>query len=220
MDVSLPAPFDSLPLPFFMRPTAVIVRALNAVLGREPWAKTRLMSYAGRTVVLRLGALELPLSFTHAGTLVLFEATSEAVDVQLTISTNKLSQIPEVLAQSVPSPDDLLALVHIQGDAGFAYGLAQIVSQLRLDPEAEIARFTGDLFAVRLVSTIKQLIATGQRTVQHAESNMAEFLGEESAILVSTDYQHLWQQQFVQLEQRLNSLEQRTVKLSLSSVKG
>lgn len=209
--MSLPTLFASLPIPAGLRPTAVLVRALNAVLAREPWAQQRLAQYAGRTVFLKVGALQLPLALTHAATLVLTDG-SETADVQLTIEANKLKALPTVLAQS--DPEALLALIHIQGDAGLANALAQVVSQLRFDPEAEIARFTGDLFAVRLVATVKQLMQSGQRTARHVEGNMAEFLGEESGILVSTDYYQIWQARFTQLEQRLTDLEQRTAQLS------
>lgn len=209
--MSLPTLFASLPIPAVLRPTAVLVRALNAVLAREPWAQQRLAQYAGRTVFLKVGALQLPLALTHAATLVLTD-DSETADVQLTIGADQLKVLLAVLAQS--DPEALLDLIHIQGDAGLANALAQVVSQLRFDPEAEIARFTGDLLAVRLVATVKQLMQSGRRTAQHLEGNMAEFLGEESGILVSTDYYQIWQARFNQLEQRLTDLEQRTAQLS------
>lgn len=207
--MSLPALFALLPLPSALRPTAVAVRALNAVLNREPWAQSRLAQYVGRTVGITIGDLHLPLGFSYAGTLVLTESTEQA-DVQITVPAERLRQFPAVLAQSAPNPDALLALVHIQGDAGLANAVAQVVSQLRLDPEAEIARYTGDLFAVRSMALLKQLIRSGQRTAKHVEANMAEFLGEESGLLVSTDYSHLWEARLIQLEQRLQALEQRT----------
>lgn len=209
--MSLPTLFASLPIPVAMRPTAVLVRALNAVLSREPWAQQRLAQYAGRTVVLTIGSLCLPFALTHAGTVVSTQVDTPA-DVQLTIAPERLKQFPRVLAQS--NPEALLALIHIQGDAGLASALAQIVSQLRFDPEAEIASITGDLIAVRLVAMCKQLMAAGQRTALHLEGNMAEFLGEESGILVSSDYYHLWQAQLTELEQKLQSLELRTMRLA------
>lgn len=210
--MSLPSLFASLPLPAALRPTALFVRALNAVLSREPWAQQRLAQYVGRSVMLNLGALQLAVGFRHDGSLVLID-TQIPADVQLSIPSERLKQLPTVLAQS--DPDALLSLIYIQGDAGLAHGLAQVASQLRLDPEAEIARFTGDLIAVRVVATLKQLMQFGQRTSLHLEANMAEFLGEESGILVSTNYQHLWQDRLSQLEQRLQSLEQRTARLHL-----
>ena len=214
--MSLPNLFASLPMPTALRPTAVLVRVLNAILNKEPWARERFAQYAGRTLSLRLGALHLPLSFNYDGTFVLMQTLGTA-DVQLTVPTERLPQFPALLAQSKPNnPEALLALVHIQGDAGLASAIAQVLTQLRFDPEAEIAHFTGDLVAVRLVAMLKQLMATGQRTASHAQANIAEFLGEESGLLVSTDYASLWQDRFVQLEQRLQSLEQRTAQLALA----
>lgn len=210
--MSLPALLASLPMPPAMRPTALVVRALNAVLNREPWAQSRLAQYAGRTVGITIGALHLPLSFSYAGTVVLTEPIAQA-DVQLTIPADRLRQFPAVLTQPTPNPDALLALVHIQGDAGLANTLAQVASQLRLDPEAEIARYTGDLFAVRSMAALKQVIASSQRTATHAEANLAEFLGEESGLLVSMDYYSLWKERWMQLEQRLQGLEQRAALL-------
>lgn len=210
--MSLPTLFASLPIPAAMRLTTLLVRALNAVLSREPWAQERLAVYAGRTLLLRVGALDLPLTFTYAGLLQLTDPAIVA-DVQLAIPTPRLNQLPAALATK--DPDALLALVHIQGDAGLANALAQVLSQLRLDPEAEIARFMGDIIAVRVMAALKQLIGFGQRTQQHLQANVAEFLGEESGILVSRDYLHSWQVQLQQLEQRLQALEQRTHLLAL-----
>lgn len=210
--MSLPALFASLPVPAALRPTALFVRALNAALAQETWAQQRLAQYVGRTVVLNLGALQLAVGFKHDGALVLIDSTPNA-DVQLSIPVDRLQQLPTVLTQS--DPDALLSLIHIQGDAGVANGLAQVVSQLRFDPEAQIARFTGDLVAVRVVASLKQLMTMGQRASRHLEANLAEFLGEESGILVSTDYQHLWQERLSTLEQRLQSLEQRTARLHI-----
>lgn len=207
----LPNLFASLPFAAALRPTAVVVRALNAVLRQEPWAQQRLMPYVGRRVSLHLGAWELAFSFSHDGFLVL-APTDKTADVQLTIPSANLSRVPEALAQS--SPEAVLALVHIQGDAGLASVLAQVASQLRLDPEAELARFTGDLVAVRIVAMCKQLMHAGKQTWHKLEGNTAEFLGEESGILVSTQYQYLWQERMQQLEQRLQALESRTALLT------
>lgn len=208
--MSLPTLFASLPIPGVMRPTTIVVRALNAALSREPWALQRLAQYVGRTLLLTVGNLHLPLSITYDGTLVLIPYTEDA-DVQLALAHHRLKDLPSVLAQS--NPEALLALIHIQGDAGLANALAQIVSQLRFDPEAEIARFTGDLIAVRFMATLKKIISNGQRSALHIEGNLAEFLGEESGMLVSSDYYHLWQDRLAQLEQRLYLLEQRTEQL-------
>lgn len=210
--MSLPTLFASLPMPSVMRPTAIVVRALNAVLSREPWAQSRLAQYAGRTLAITVGNLHLPLSFSYAGTVMLTESVEQA-DVQLTIPADRLRQFPAILSQSTPNPDALLALVHIQGDAGLANAVAQVVTQLRLDPEAEIARYTGDIFARRSLIALKQLVASTQRTAVHAEANLAEFLGEESGLLVSADYYYLWEDRLMQLEKRLQSLEQRTIRL-------
>lgn len=211
--MSLPTLLASLPLPAALRPTTVIVRALNAVLSREPWAQQRLAQYAGRTVKCTLGALPFSLSFTHVGTLTLSDSAIVA-DVELTIPTQHLSQLPAALAST--QSDQVLALLHIQGDAGLANALAQLIAQLRFDPEAEIARFTGDLIAVRLVATLKQLMYSGRRSVQHLEANMTEFLGEESGLLVHRNYLELWRLQLQQLENQLNHLEQRTAHLTLA----
>ncbi|AQS51823.1 hypothetical protein PAEH1_10175 [Paenalcaligenes hominis] len=210
--MSLPTLFASLPLPAAMRPTALVVRALNAVLSREPWAQQRLAQYAGRTLKCTFGALPLSLSFTHAGQLNLTDSAVVA-DVELRIPTTHLSQLPAAFASS--DPDAVLALVHIQGDAGLANAVAQVVSQLRFDPEAEIARFTGDLLAVRIVASLKHLMTSGQRTAQQLEGNVAEFLGEESGVLVSRDYLVIWQDQLQYLDQKLALLEQRTSQLNV-----
>ena len=208
-------PFPPLPaLPAFLHPTTLVVRVLNAVLNNEPWAQERLARYAGRSVTITVGEFRLPLSLSYAGTVQLNQAGQEqSADVQLTIPTQRLSEFPAVLNQPQLQPEDVLALVHIEGDAGLANAIAQVVSQLRFDPEAELARFTGDLIAVRAVAAMKQLFTNSKRTLLHMEGNVAEYLGEESGLLVSTDYSSLWDSRFKQLEQCLQSTEQRVAHL-------
>lgn len=206
----LPSFLASLPVPAAMRPLTLVVRALNAVLAREPWAQQRLQQYAGRRISLQFSSLHIGFSFNHVGEIVLADDQALA-DVQLSVPAGNLSKIPEAFSHS--TPEALLALVHIQGDAGLASVLAQIASQLRIDPEAELARFTGDLLAVRLMAMGRQLLQVGKKTLQSIEGNAAEFLGEESGILVNRNYRILWQDRMQLLEQRLSSLEQRTTQL-------
>ena len=44
-----------------------IVRALNLLLDREPWAKTRIAAHAGKTVCIRISRLVLRFTLGHHG---------------------------------------------------------------------------------------------------------------------------------------------------------
>lgn len=206
----VPTFLSALPRPTALQPNALVVKALNAVLAREPWAQQRLAQYAGRTLLCSVGKLSLAVGFTHYGT-VAWVPTPEKPNVHLRIASSHLSALPAAFAAG--EADAILELVHIQGDAGMAKAIADLVTQLRLDPEAELARFTGDFIAVGLVRAFKHSVAAGQRTLHHATDNIAEYLGEESGLLLSQNAYFIWQERMQHLEQQLHQLEQRVAAL-------
>ena len=125
---------------------------LNHVISRERHAMTRLLPFAGRTLVLHLqgwpallpAAPDLLLGVTPAG---LFErldaAPSQALRIELDASNPALLALG-ALTGGRPR-------VHVQGDAAFAGEVHWLMENLRWDVEDELAGLIGPALAHQLV---------------------------------------------------------------------
>src|SRR5699024_11410031 len=88
--------------------------------------------------------------------------------------------LPILLEQE---PEQFAEQLRIEGDVGFARTLADLAGQLRWDAEADLARFTGDIIAVRITQASQGLLQWIQRLAIHVRDNFAEYLGHESDML-------------------------------------
>uniref|UniRef100_A0A1I8AE78 Protein kinase domain-containing protein n=1 Tax=Steinernema glaseri TaxID=37863 RepID=A0A1I8AE78_9BILA len=138
---------DMLGIPSFLEPGAVGVRLLNALLDREDWARERLRSYAGKTVSLIVGRLQLVYTISSQGKL---EQGHPAVvpDVKLTLPQDKLPELPQILQDGDFSR--VAQLMHVQGEAGLANLVSDLAANLRWDAEHDLAKIVGDVMADRV----------------------------------------------------------------------
>lgn len=171
-----------LPLPAFPSFLSPVSRfaagALNALLGREPWAGERLARHAGKTVRFVWGRQRLSLTLDSAGKVA---PAGEAIvpDVTLTFQSDKIS-LAGLPAGGMP---DFAEVTHISGDAGLAQVVGDLARDLRWDPEDDLARVMGDIPASRLVSGARAAAASVRDTGGRLAANVAEYLAEETATL-------------------------------------
>src|SRR5690625_1568391 len=106
-----------LAFPSFLAPAALYARLLNALLQREDWARARLYPHAGKTVRMVAGPVNINLGIDSSG---YTHVSDNAIvpDVTLTIPSHQISNIPALLRSQDPSA--LVAILHIDGDAGLA----------------------------------------------------------------------------------------------------
>ena len=148
------------PLASFLPPASRFAAgALNALLGREPWAGERLARHAGKTVRFAWGRQRLSLTIDSEGKVA---PADEAIvpDVTLTLQSDKFS-LAGLPAGGMP---DFTEATHISGDAG----LAQVV---------------GDIPASRLMSGARAAASGVRDAGERLAANVAEYLTEETPTL-------------------------------------
>ena len=201
-----------MPLTFpFPAPADVLLRGLNALLRREPWACERLAAHAGKSLRLTAGEpWTLRCAIASDGTLL---ACDRAVvpDVVLSIPPERRRDLPG--AWHDQGLAGVTGLAHIQGDAGLAHLVSDLARGLRWDVEDDLSRVVGDVAAVRLTRGARELAGGLRRAASRAQDNLTEYLGEESGLGVrGTDFQ-AWAADRQALESRLERLDARLRRL-------
>lgn len=203
MPLSLPFPFPS--------PADVLLRGLNALLRREPWACERLAAHAGKSLRLTAGEpWTLRCAIASDGTLL---ACDRAVvpDVVLSIPPERRRELPGAWRDQGLA--GVTGLAHIQGDAGLAHLVSDLARGLRWDVEDDLSRVVGDVAAVRLTRGARELAGGLRQAASRAQDNLTEYLGEESGLGVrEADFQ-AWAADRQALESRLERLDARLRRL-------
>ena len=203
MPLSLPFPFPS--------PADVLLRGLNALLRREPWACERLAAHAGKSLRLTAGEpWTLRCAIASDGTLL---ACDRAVvpDVVLSIPPERRRELPGAWRDQGLA--GVTGLGHIQGDAGLAHLVSDLARGLRWDVEDDLSRVVGDVAAVRLTRGARELAGGLRQAASRAQDNLTEYLGEESGMGVrEADFQ-AWAADRQALESRLERLDARLRRL-------
>ena len=203
-------------LPPFLRPQAMVARVVNFLLLRNPWAIQRLAAYAGRRLSIEWGAQDFQFVVTEAGLLSAFQGDKQAVEVRLILPDQQLWALGSSLLEQ--EPEQFAEQLRIEGDVGFARTLADLAGQLRWDAEADLARFTGDIIAVRITQASQGLLQWIQRLAIHVRDNFAEYLGHESDMLTHQSYWVFWETRRQSLEAQLDRVEERLHYLESDSV--
>src|SRR5690625_4528293 len=173
-------------LPPFLRPQGMVPRVVNFLLLRNPWAIQRLAAYAARRLSLEGGAQDPQFAVTEARLLSAFHCDKRAVEVRLLLPDQHVWRLGSSLLEQ--APEQFAEQLRIEGDVGLARTLADLAGQLRWDAEADLARFTGDVIAVRIMQTSQGLLQWIQRFAVHVRDNFSEYLGHESDMLTHQSY--------------------------------
>ena len=208
------AALPRLPFPTLPNPASVAVRALNALLRREAWARDRLVRHAGKTVRLTVGGFKAAVTFTSEGQA---QVADPAIvpDVTVTLAPEKLSLAGLLSLRQSPDGQAIMDITHISGDAGLAQVVGELARHLRWDIEDELATKIGDVPATRLMQAARSL-ATGARTTgQRLGANMAEYLSEERRVLVGRPLFDEHRDQLARTNEALDALDARIKRLSL-----
>jgi ubiquinone biosynthesis protein UbiJ len=198
------------PIPSFLAPAAVGARALNQLLRREEWARDRLARHSGKTVRFSAGRYAVGLSIQADGHVA---ASDPAVvpDVTLAVPEGRLGQLAQALRGG--QPDEIAALLHVQGDAGLAQLVSELARDLRWDVEAELADRVGDVAALRLMGGARVLGRGVRRAGERLAGNVGEYLSEESHALLGRPAYEQWRDDLARMQARLDGLERRAARL-------
>jgi ubiquinone biosynthesis protein UbiJ len=169
------------------------------LLAREAWARAALEPYAGRTARFETGLLAVALTVESGGRLV---AGSAAPDVTIALD-------PQALAGALFEPGAILRRLRVDGDAGFAQALTEVLSRLRPDPAEDLARLFGDAPAQRLVDTISRALGQLQEAAQRLARQGADYFVAEQALVLGRQEFAEFCARLAELQLRLDGLEAR-----------
>ncbi|THF64764.1 hypothetical protein E6C76_12000 [Pseudothauera nasutitermitis] len=178
------------------------IAVLNHLLAAAPWARERLAPHAGLTARLRLEAFELRFGVGTDG-LATPAAADAPADVVLGVP---LGELPNF---ALGRFEDAMRRVHLEGNAEFADALGFVFRNLRWDAEEDLARVFGDVAAHRLGETVRAAGVAQRRLVESASGNLAEYLTEERALLVSASAGRTFAEDARALRDALARLEKR-----------
>lgn len=225
-----------LAIPALPDPGRAAVRALNALLRREDWARARLARHAGKTVRLAGGALKLSLTIDSEGYTDLADP-AVVPDVTLTADPSRfrLARLFQAGAENGPAGvarpgmDDregsdpaasararaeaIADMTHIAGDAGLAQVVAELAAQLRWDVEDDLARWLGDIPAARLVAGARAVSAGLRGAAARLGGNLAEYLSQERPILAPRTLMGNWADDIARANAALDAAHARATAL-------
>jgi ubiquinone biosynthesis protein UbiJ len=189
-----------LPIPVLPDPGRPAVRALNALLRREEWARARLGRHAGKTVRLAVGGFRLSLTVDSEGYADLADP-AVVPDVTLTADPAKFriarlfqagAENTDPAAAARARADTIADMMHISGDAGLAQVVAELAAQLRWDVEDDLARLLGDIAAARLVGGARALSSGLRGAAARLGNNLVEYLSQERPVLTPRSLMENW----------------------------
>lgn len=182
----------------------IALKGLNHLLGQAAWARQRLSGFAGRRALFEMPPWRLALAVTADGR---FEsAGNDSVDVTVTLPADA-----PLLA--IQGTDRVMAAAHVTGNAEFATELSFVLKNLRWDAEEDLSQFVGDIAAHRIVGGVSALASWQKQAARNLGENLAEYLREESALVLPRRDLTAFKAELEQLTSRLEKLETRVREL-------
>lgn len=154
----------------------LIFSGLNHLLGGEPWAQERLRPFSGAQALIESGLLSLRLCIDEHG---LFVAGDRGLSPDVTVTLPADAPVKFLLDRQ-----GLLASVKLSGSVDIAEALAFVFRNLRWDAEADLADLIGDIPARRLALFGEKFGGQLQAGTKRLGENMAEYVTEDSLLLV------------------------------------
>jgi ubiquinone biosynthesis protein UbiJ len=187
--------------------SSLFLSATNHLLAQAGWARQRLQGHAGRTARLELAPVaEIDFSISAEGQLAEWSG-EDAPEVCLRLA---VAELPQLLAGGMESA---MRHVRIEGNAEFAEALGFVFRHLRWDAEEDLSRVVGDIAAHRLVDGGRRIATEGRRSLERAGGSVAEYLTEESPVLVPRAALTAFAQEVVALRDAVARLDKCVARL-------
>lgn len=158
-----------------------LARVVNHLFARAPWARERLMPYAGSTLRCRVAPLEVAFRIEPDGFLSANRSEDADLPADVTI-TIPLAQLPGAL---LGDADRLMTAVNLQGNAELADSIGFVFRNLEWDAEEDLSRVLGDIPARRLSETARALRRAHERALTSLGGNLGEYFAEEQRLLAT-----------------------------------
>lgn len=189
-----------------MHPATLALHAFNALLRREDWAQHRLSPYAGKSLRFSLGAWSFNVTIGSEGALRLSDS-AVVPDVSISLPPGRRAELMALWRARRLS--EIGSVMHIQGEAGLAQLVSDLARDLRWDAEEDLSRIVGDVAALRMLGGLRALGDGVRMATRHGQENIAEYLGEESGLLVQRGAFDAWRGRIGGLSARLDALDRR-----------
>lgn len=166
------------PLPGLL--AAAVDRAVNQALDADPLGKQRLQSLEGRCIQLALSGLGLALYFCgEPHRLRVLAETDLSPDTIIRGSPGAL------LAMAAPDWFGKQSGVRIEGDAGAAQALEQLLRKLDPDWEGMLTEQLGEVLGHQVWCLLRDSFGASRRLAEVAGEQVAHYLGQESGLLTT-----------------------------------
>ena len=159
---------------------------LNALLGRERWARDRLALFAGQGIELRLPF---------------------APVMRLGIAADGR------LEPGGPEPSAIVTPAGISGESELAEELRYLRRHLRLDVEEELSRLVGDVAAHRIALSVRALLDWPRDSARRLAEAATDFAVDERRALLRRGELDRLAADLAGLDRALAALEQRIARL-------
>ena len=144
-----------------------ILQAFNHLLAAAPWARDRLVPFAGKRARLVLGPLPLEFRIAPDGSFESLGTDAPAVEIVLPASA------PLALLQG-QERGAMMRGAHITGAADFAEALGFVLRNLDWDAEEDLSRVVGDIAAHRLVKAAGFFATAKSESTRRLADNVAD----------------------------------------------
>ena len=193
---------------------ATAERTLNALLARDPAAPSRLARLAGQQLLLRLEHPELSLAIHfHGGGLDLLrpdDPAEEAYDAVVEVDAETLGALLGGASMERLMFQGRLA---VRGRIPLLEATRDLLLDLDLDWEGELARWLGDIPAHSLAEGLRRLGRFGLRTREEFCADLSEYLVEEARLLPGRPQLEVLRDHLTELEVASDRLEARLARL-------
>ncbi|MDZ7854440.1 MAG: SCP2 sterol-binding domain-containing protein [Halomonas sp.] len=193
---------------------AGLERTLNALLARDPAAPSRLARLAGQRILLRLEQPDLALAIHfHPAGLDLIrpdDTAEEAFDAVVEVDAETLG---ELLGGASVERLMFQGKLAVRGRTHLLEATRDLLLDLDLDWEAELARWLGDIPAHSLAEGLRSLSRWGLRTRQEFCADVSEYVFEEARLLPGRHQLEALRDQLTEMEIATDRLDARLARL-------
>ncbi|MGY6554129.1 MAG: ubiquinone biosynthesis accessory factor UbiJ [Wenzhouxiangella sp.] len=166
------------PLPGLL--ATAVGRAVNQAVDADPLGKQRLNSLDGRCIQLALSGLGLDLYFCGEP-----NRLSVLAETDLVPDTIIRGSPGALLAMAAPDWFGKHSGVRIEGDAGAAQALEQLLRKLNPDWEGMLTEQLGDVLGHQVWRLLRDSFGESRRLAAVASEQLAHYLREESGLLTT-----------------------------------
>lgn len=188
---------------------------LNTLLSRDPAAPARLGRLNGTQLLFRLKRPRLALAIDfdarglhlrHAG-----HATDSEADVSVELDSESLGSL---LGGESIERLMLSGRLAVRGRPQLLEDVRDLLFDLDLDWEAELAKWLGDIPAHNLAEGVRRLSRWGRRSRRELQADISEYVFEEARLLPGRSQFDVLRDHLTELEMATDRLEARVARLT------